>query len=86
MREQNYAFKTIEQTSDVELYKNKGSKFYAYAFPIQKETDVKKHIEKLKEKHRSAGHFCYAFFYSQLMRNYGGLQTKTKRFTLQSFR
>ena len=49
MREQNYAFKTIEQSSGVELYKDKGSKFYAYAFPIQKETDVKKHIEKLKE-------------------------------------
>ena len=61
MREQNYAFKTIEQSSDVELYKDKGSKFYAYAFPIQKETDVKKHIEKLKEKHRSARHFCYAY-------------------------
>jgi uncharacterized YigZ family protein len=61
MREQNYSFKTIEQTSDVELYKDKGSKFYAYAFPIQKETDVKKHIEELKEKHSSAGHFCYAY-------------------------
>ena len=31
MPEQNYAFKTIEQSSDVELYKDKGSKFYAYA-------------------------------------------------------
>ena len=52
MREQNYAFKTIEQSSGVELYKDKGSKFYAYAFPIQKETDVKKH---------KIG-FCYYFF------------------------
>jgi uncharacterized YigZ family protein len=54
-------YKTILKPSEVVLYKDKGSKFYGYAFPILTTDEVKKHIDKLKKKHSNAGHFCFAF-------------------------
>jgi len=43
------------------LFKNKGSKFFAYAFPIQSEEEIKQHISDLKKQHYGARHWCYAF-------------------------
>ncbi len=54
-------YKSIECASDELLYKDKGSKFFGYAYPIKDVSDVQKHITELKEKHRTAGHFCYAY-------------------------
>ena len=54
-------FRTIENPSQESFFKEKGSKFFGYAFPITKEEEVKESIEKLKKRHPSAGHFCYAW-------------------------
>lgn len=43
------------------VYKDKGSKFIALAYPIQHEEDVKPIILQLKKQHPGAGHFCYAY-------------------------
>ena len=61
MSEGTFEFLTIDRASDEILYKDKGSKFFGYAFPIENEIDVKRNIYLLKEKHKSAGHFCYAY-------------------------
>ncbi len=54
-------YKTILKPSAEALFKEKGSKFFGYAFPVSSEEDVKEHIESLKKKHHSARHFCYAW-------------------------
>jgi uncharacterized YigZ family protein len=54
-------FKTISAPSDEILFKEKNSKFYGYAFPIQSESEVKTLIDPLRKKHFNAVHFCYAF-------------------------
>ena len=54
-------YKTIESPSDAILYKEKSSKFFGYAFPIQAELDVKPIIDNLKKRHLHAVHFCYAY-------------------------
>ena len=54
-------YKTIEKCSKETLFKEKGSKFFGYAFPVLSEGDVKDRIEELKKKHHSARHFCYAY-------------------------
>ena len=51
---------TIEKKSEGE-YKDKGSKFLAYAFPIKKETEVKEFLSELRKTHHGARHHCYAF-------------------------
>ena len=54
-------YKTIESPSQETLFKEKGSKFFGYAFPISKEEEVKSFLEQLKQQHPTAGHFCYAW-------------------------
>lgn len=53
-------FNTISKPSEGYL-KDKGSKFFAYAFPFEKEEKLKSFIEELKKKHFNARHWCYAF-------------------------
>jgi len=55
------AYKTIELPSEETLLKEKGSKFFGYAFPILSEDEVKNWLEVLKKKHPTARHFCYAY-------------------------
>jgi len=54
-------YKTITEASEETLFKDKNSKFFSYAFPIQNEEDAKQHIEALKKQHHSARHWCYAY-------------------------
>ena len=53
-------YKTISSASEG-IYKEKGSKFIAYAFPVKTEAEIKAHIEKLKKEHHAARHHCYAY-------------------------
>ena len=43
------------------FFKDKGSKFLAYSFPIEGETDAKTHLATLRELHPKAVHHCYAY-------------------------
>jgi uncharacterized YigZ family protein len=43
------------------LFKNKGSKFLAFAYPADDENVVKEHIQNLKKKYHDARHHCYAY-------------------------
>jgi len=54
-------FKTISKASPEVLFKEKGSKFLGYAFPISSEEEVTPILQELKEKHHKARHWCYAW-------------------------
>ncbi len=43
------------------LYKDKGSKFFAFCFFVASEQDIKLHLLALKKEHPSATHHCYAW-------------------------
>lgn len=43
------------------LFKDKGSKFLSFAYPIQNENEVKPIIHELKKQHHNARHHCYAY-------------------------
>jgi len=51
---------TIEKASEG-IFKDKGSKFLAYAFPVSSEEKIKEHLAELRKLHPSARHHCYAF-------------------------
>lgn len=61
------SYKTIMQASKEGLFKDRGSKFYGYAFPVTNEEEIKEKIELLKKQHYNARHWCYAW---QLGENY----------------
>lgn len=42
-------------------FKDKGSKFYAFAYPVHSEEEVKQYLNQLKKEHVSANHHCYAY-------------------------
>jgi uncharacterized YigZ family protein len=54
-------YNTIATPSDETLFKEKSSKFYGYAYPIESEEEVKQIIEILKKQHPHAVHYCYAY-------------------------
>lgn len=57
----NDQYTTIEHPTEEVLFKDKGSKFYGYAFPIQSEDEAKEHLEAIKKMHNSARHHCFAW-------------------------
>lgn len=54
-------FTTIAKATEEILFKEKSSKFFGYAFPIQSEEEVKPIIEQLRKLHPHAVHYCYAY-------------------------
>ena len=54
-------YTTIAKATEEILFKEKSSKFFGYAFPIQSEEEVKTIIEQLRKLHPHAVHYCYAY-------------------------
>jgi len=55
------SYKTISKTVGPVLMKERKSKFYGYAFPVQNEHEVKEFLEQLKKEYPTANHVCYAW-------------------------
>lgn len=53
-------YRTIERISEG-FYKEKGSRFYAFAVPCTSEEEVKHWLAGWKKEHYQAVHVCYAF-------------------------
>lgn len=53
-------YKTIQELSEG-VYRDKGSKFIAYLYPLSSENDIKEIISALKAEHPKARHHCWAF-------------------------
>lgn len=53
-------FKTITAPSEG-LYKEKGSRFIAFAFPVSTEEQIREILDGLKDKYYDARHHCYAW-------------------------
>ncbi len=51
---------TIEKTAVAE-FKDKGSKFLAYAYPVKTPDQVKECLQEVKKEHPKATHHCYAY-------------------------
>ena len=54
------SYRTIAEPCEG-VYKEKGSKFLAFAFPVADEADIKEHLNRLKKKYHDARHHCYAY-------------------------
>lgn len=53
-------YKTIDEPSEG-IFRDKGSKFIAYAYPFKDENKVKEIIAELKSMHPKARHHCWAY-------------------------
>lgn len=55
-----FKYRTIRASSEGS-YKEKGSKFLAFAYPVNSEDELKANLEKLRKEYFDARHHCYAF-------------------------
>ncbi|MER2996301.1 IMPACT family protein [Pontibacter populi] len=53
-------YRTIAAPTE-SIYKEKGSKFLAFAYPVYSEEDVKECLAELRKKYFDARHHCYAY-------------------------
>ena len=58
---ENDLYKTIDFPSEEVLLKEKNSKFFGYAIPVNTEEEIKEILERLRKEHFSARHWCYAY-------------------------
>src|SRR5690349_12217879 len=59
MREKEFYY-TISQTAVAE-FKDRGSRFIAYAYSIQSTEEFKNYLQQLKKGHPKAVHHCFAY-------------------------
>lgn len=65
-----FEYKTIADSVENILLKEKGSKFIGFAFPVNNEEELKKALEKIRYEHPKATHHCYAFRMGLMGENY----------------
>ncbi len=53
-------YKTIAAPAEG-IYKEKGSKFLAFAYPVRTQEEIKGHLERLRKEYFDARHHCYAY-------------------------
>ena len=53
-------YRTLELPIQAE-FKDKGSRFLVFAYPVQTAEQVKKHVDDLRQEHHKARHWCYAY-------------------------
>lgn len=52
-------YRTIEKPTEG-LFRDRGSKFLAFAYPVNNETDLKNKLIQLRSEHPKANHHCWA--------------------------
>ncbi len=54
------SYRTISEPSDGS-FKDRGSRFLSFAYPVQHESEVKEILEQLRKEYHDARHHCYAY-------------------------
>ncbi|MBS1689069.1 MAG: YigZ family protein [Bacteroidetes bacterium] len=58
--EESFKYKTLAAAATAE-FKDRGSRFIAFAYPVLTVQDVKEKVQALKKEHPKANHHCYAY-------------------------
>lgn len=64
------SYQTIEKPIEDVIFKELGSKFINYAYPVENEDEIKMYLENLYEIHPDANHHCYAYILGIDKKNY----------------
>ncbi len=54
------SYKTLESPAEG-IYREKGSRFIAFGFPVQNEEEIRNILAGLRKKYHDARHHCYAY-------------------------
>lgn len=67
--EEIYEYYTLADAGYGE-YREKGSKFMAYAYPVTTEQEVEAHLESLRKAHPKSRHYCYGYILDRYQQQY----------------
>lgn len=56
----NFSYQTLLKPAEGQ-FKEKGSRFLAFAYPVDSEAAIKEHLSKVKKEYFDARHHCYAW-------------------------
>jgi uncharacterized YigZ family protein len=62
-------YKTISSSSQG-IYKEKGSRFVSFAFPVSEQKEIKPIIDKIRKENHEARHHCFAYMIGFERTNY----------------
>ncbi len=54
-------YRTLAAPSEEVLLKEKSSKFFGYAFPVESEEEIRSALDNIRKQHPTARHWCYAW-------------------------
>lgn len=60
MNDQGFKYRTIASPTTA-LFRDRGSKFLAYAYQVRTVQEVKEYVQALKKEHPKAVHHCFAY-------------------------
>ena len=60
----DFSFLTIALPAEGS-YKEKGSRFFAFAYPVGSEEEIKERIEAMKKEYYDASHHCFACLFKK---------------------
>lgn len=60
METTSFTFKTLAEKGNGD-FRDRGSKFLGFSFPVNNREEIKEHLKALKEQHPKANHHCYAW-------------------------
>ncbi len=55
-----HTYQTIASPAEAE-FKDKGSRFLAFAYPVRHPKEIKEKVDALRQTHHKARHWCYAY-------------------------
>ncbi|MBL0745066.1 IMPACT family protein [Chryseolinea lacunae] len=64
-----FDFKTLQAPASG-TYKEKGSKFLAFAYPVSSSADIKEKLDALRKEYYDARHHCYAWMLGPDQKNF----------------
>jgi uncharacterized YigZ family protein len=65
----SFSYHTLKSNSEG-IYKEKGSKFLSFAYPVYTEAEIKEKIHALKNEYFNARHHCYAWMLGADKKNF----------------
>ena len=60
LQQQPFSYRTIAQPAEG-IYREKGSRFIAFAYPVSSEAEIREHLAGLHKKYFDARHHCFAW-------------------------
>ena len=64
-----YAFRTVSSTGQG-IFKDKGSKFISFAFPVANESEVRNLLDQVRKEYFDARHHCFAWILGPEKKHY----------------